>query len=341
MRRRTLLSATVAIPASGILGSRPSRAQARTIRMVEAGGRSGESVQAGYIDPFTRKTGIQLERSSPNPLGRLKAIVDDGARDTVLYELPGGSMHAAMTLGLLEPINWARVDPAAMFSEARNDFGFGHQFFSTVMSWRRGVRPPASWADFFNTRDFPGTRAIPEYPNLALPFALLASGVRPNDLFPLDVDAAIAKLTEIKDSVVVWWKSGESPPELMRRGSVDYAIAWSGRIAGEPLIDFTFVDGMLNLSYFTIVKHSTTEDQLAAWQFLHEASLAENQARAAAVISYTGPSPDLEPLLPRDRLDQYPTIKRNKDVQWFQNGDWWEANGAAVADKWERFLDSL
>ena len=308
---------------------------------MDAGGRSGDSIQVGYVDPFTRRTGIAVERTSPNPLGRLEAIVDDGAGDTVLYDLPGGSMHAAITLGLIEPINWARVDPGAMFTEARHDFGFGHQFFSTVMSWRRGVKQPRNWVDFFNTRDFPGPRALPEYPHLVLPFALLGAGVRPDKLFPLDVDAAIAKLTEIKDSVVVWWKSGDSPPDLMRRGSVDYAIAFSGRVAGDPLMDFTFVDGMLNLSYFTIVKGSRAEDKLAAWQFLHEVSLVENQARAAGVISYTGPSPDLEPLLPRDRLDQYPTIRRNKDVQWFQNGDWWEANGAVVIDKWEVFLDSL
>jgi putative spermidine/putrescine transport system substrate-binding protein len=341
MRRRTLLGAAAAMPATGLLRSRPARAQVRTIRLVEAGGRSGESVQAGYIDPFTRRTGIEVERLSPNPLGRLKAIVDDGSGDIVLYELPGGSMHAAVKLGLVEPIDWARVDPGPMFSEARHEFGFGHQFFSTVMSWRRAVRPLASWAEFFNPRDFPGPRAIPEYPNLALPFALLGAGVRPDNLYPLDVDAAIGKLSEIKDSVVLWWKSGESPPEMLRRGRVDYAIAWSGRIAGEPLIDFTFTGGMLNLSYFCIVKGSDADHQRAAWQFLHEASLAENQARAAAVISYTGPSPDLEPLLPRDRLAQYPTIRANKDVQWFQNGDWWEENGAAVADKWERFLDSL
>jgi putative spermidine/putrescine transport system substrate-binding protein len=342
LKRRSLLGAAAALPALGVLRSRGAMAQApREIRMIDAGGLSGRSIQAGYIEPFTRKTGTRVVQQSPNPLGRLVAMVEANVRDTVIYDLPSAAMRTAATLGLIEPINWPRVAPAPMFTEARHDFGFGHQFFSTVMCWRKGVKPLASWADFFNTRDFPGPRAVPAYPNFALAFALLGSGVRPANLFPLDVEAALARLTAIKDDVAVWWKSGESPPELLRSNDIHYAIAWSGRIAGDPLIDFTFVDGMLDMSYFTIVKGASNEDKAAAWQLLHEASLAENQARAAAVVSYTGPSPDLEALLPRDKLDQYPTIRKNKDVQWLQDADWWEANGARVGARWEEFLDSL
>jgi putative spermidine/putrescine transport system substrate-binding protein len=341
MRRRTLLGAAAAAPAFGILRSRSVWAQGREIHMVEAGGRSGESVELGYIEPFTRKTGIKVVRQSPNPIGRLRAMVDANQHDTVLFELPSGAMRQAMTLGLLEPIDWARVDPEAMFSEARHEYGFGHQYFSTVMCWRNGVKEPKSWEDFFNVRDFPGPRALPNYPNLTLAFALLATGVQPDKLFPLDLDTAFKKLEEIKESVAVWWKSGESPPELMREGEIDYAIAWSGRMAGDPKIRFTFQNAMLNLSYFTVVKGASREDKLAAWRLMHEASLPENQAKAASVISYTGPSPDLEPLLPADRLVEFPTIKRNKDVQWLQDADWWEANGVATEDRWEDFIDNL
>lgn len=342
MKRRTLLRATAGLPAFGILRSRDAAAQGgREIRMIEAGGRSGRSVQVGYIEPFERRTGIRVARQSPNPLGRLEAIVEADDRDTVLFELVSASMRTALTLGLIEPINWARVEPGPMFTEARHEYGFGFQFFSTVMCWRKGVKPLTSWADFFNTREFPGPRAVPDYPHLSLPFALLAAGVRPANLFPLDLEAAFGGLNAIKDEVAVWWKSGESPPELLRGNEIHYAIAWSGRVAGDPLIDFTFVDGMLDLSYLTIVKGAKNEDKRAAWQFLNEVSKVENQARAAGVISYTGPSPDLEPLLARDRLDQFPTIKKNKDVQWLQDADWWEANGAAVWPRWEEFMDSL
>jgi putative spermidine/putrescine transport system substrate-binding protein len=339
MKRRTLLGAAAALPAFNIIRARAQTG--REIGLIEAGGRSGLSIEAGYIEPFVRKTGIKVYRQGGNALGRLKAIVAENETDNVLFELLQGTMRVAMKLDLIEPIDWARVDPDAMFSEARHDYGFGYRFFSTVMCWRKGVKVPVDWADFFNTKDYPGPRALPNYPDLCLAFALLGSGVKPENLFPLDLDRAFAKLNEIKDDVAVWWKSGESPHELMNSGEIDYAISFSGRIADDPDIQFTFSDAMLNVSYFTIVKGARREDKLAAWQFLHEVSLVENQAKAAELISYTGPSPDLEPLLPQDRLSQFPTIKRNKDMQWLQNAEWWEDHGAAAEDRWEEFIDSL
>jgi putative spermidine/putrescine transport system substrate-binding protein len=74
---------------------------------------------------------------------------------------------------------------------------------------------------------------------------------------------------------------------------------------------------------------------------MHEMSIAANQAKAATVVSYTGPSPELDALLPKDKLAEYPTSKQNKAVQWVENAEWWAANGEAVNKKWEAFKLSL
>ena len=39
--------------------------------------------------------------------------------------------------------------------------------------------------------------------------ALLADGVAPSKLFPLDLDRAFHKLDQIKPNVAVWWKTGD------------------------------------------------------------------------------------------------------------------------------------
>lgn len=103
----------------------------------------------------------------------------------------------------------------------------------------------------------------------------------------------------------------------------------------------SFVGGKADLSYFGIVKGSKPEDKVAAYKLLHEMSLPENQAEAAKVISYTGSSPELEPLLPKDKLWQFPTAKQNKAVQYFEDADWWVKNGEAVNKKWEAFKLNL
>ena len=61
MKRRTFVAAAASLPAVGIL-SGTARAQSKEIRMIEAGGASGESIQKGYIEPLKAKTCITVVR---------------------------------------------------------------------------------------------------------------------------------------------------------------------------------------------------------------------------------------------------------------------------------------
>ncbi len=127
----------------------------------------------------------------------------------------------------------------------------------------------------------------------------------------------------------------------MKDNEVQYSICWSGRVVGDPAFGLNFAGGKADLSFICVVKGAKPEDKAAAWKLFHEMSLAANQAKAAEVISYTGPSPDLDALLPQDKLWQFPTSKQNKAVQYFENAEWWADNGEAVNKKWEAFKLSL
>ena len=249
MKRRTFVGAAAAgMPAFAILGAGGARAQSKEIRMIESGGKSGESIEVGYIEPLTKKTGIKVLRESPSSLGKLRALVESGQTSTVLFELGSGVMVQARKLGLIEKIDWAAVAPAAMFPEAKNDYGFGYQYFSTIMAWRAGQKAPKTWAEFFDTKAFPGKRCLPDYPHYCLPFAVMATGVPADKLFPLDVEAGFKKLNEIKKDISVWWKAGAQPPQLLKDNEVQYAICWSGRVVGDPAFGMNFAGGMADLS---------------------------------------------------------------------------------------------
>ena len=305
--------------------------------MIESGGLSGDSIEKGYIAPLAKKTGIKVVRESPSSLGKLRALVESGQKDTVLFELGQSVMVQAKKLGLIEPIDWAAVNPAPMYPEAKNEYGFGYQYFSTIMAWRKDAKAPKNFTEFFDLKAFPGKRCLPDYPHYLLPFCCEAAGVPIDKLFPLDVDLAFKKLNEIKKDVSVWWKAGAQPPQLLKDNEVQYVICWSGRVVNEPTLDMSFVGGKADLSYFGIVKGAKPEDKAAAYKLMHEMSLPENQAEAAKVISYTGPSPELDALLPKDKLWQFPSSSANKKVQYFENADWWATNGDAVNKKWEAF----
>src|SRR5260370_194868 len=243
MKRRTFVAAAAAsLPAFSILAAGGARAQSKEIRMIEAGGLSGDSIQAGYIDPLKAKTGINVVRESPSSLGKLPALVESGQTSATLFELGSGVPLQAQKLSLIQPLHSAALHP---------------------------------------------------------------------------------------------------PATLMKDHEVQFSICWSGRVVGDPAFGLTFAGGKADLSFFAIVKGSKPDDKAAAYKLMHEMSLAENQAKAAAVISYTGPSPDLDALLPKDKLWQYPTSKQNKAVQYFENAEWWADNGEAVNKKGEAFKLNL
>src|SRR5450755_1928212 len=176
---------------------------AREIRIIAAGGLSGQSVQVGYLDPFTAKTGITVVRedTTGTPLGKLRAMVESGRIDAVLHEIGGPALAQALALNLVQPLRWDAINPAPMFPEARHSHGLGYQYFSVVSAWRSDAKPLSSWRDFWNVQAFPGRRSLPDIPYYSLPIALLADGVAPKDLYPIDLDRAFASLAKIKAQV--------------------------------------------------------------------------------------------------------------------------------------------
>jgi putative spermidine/putrescine transport system substrate-binding protein len=168
-----------------------------------------------------------------------------------------------------------------------------------------------------------------------LPFALLADGVPVDKLYPLDLDRAFKVLDRLKQDVSVWWTAGAQPPQLLKDNEVQYAASYSGRVAGAPGISYSFEQAALDCSFLVVPKGANPAEKAAAMRLLHEYSKATNQAEAARVISYTGASPDLTPLLPPEKLNEFPTVHRDK--QFLHDIKWWFDNAALVERRWQQF----
>jgi spermidine/putrescine-binding protein len=73
-----------------------SVAQTKELRMIEAGGPSGESIQVGYLDPYKKKSGINVVRENPSSLGKLQAMIKSGAITADMLELDSGGRGAGL-----------------------------------------------------------------------------------------------------------------------------------------------------------------------------------------------------------------------------------------------------
>ncbi len=102
-------------------------------------------------------------RENPSGLGKLRAMVEAGAVTSVLLELGSPELEQAKALDLVEPLDWDAIGPEPMFEEAEDESGYGYQYYSTIMAWRADAKAPANWQDFWDTKNFPGKRALPDY----------------------------------------------------------------------------------------------------------------------------------------------------------------------------------
>ena len=64
-----------------------------------------------------------------------------------------------------------------------------------------------------------------------LEFALMASGVPADQLYPIDIDRAFASYDKIKKDVVKWWDTGAVPIQLLTDREVVMTSVWNGRMA--------------------------------------------------------------------------------------------------------------
>ncbi|RRH76136.1 extracellular solute-binding protein [Falsigemmobacter faecalis] len=135
-----------------------------------------------------------------------------------------------------------------------------------VLSYNKEVfkdKAPQSWADFWNIADFPGPRGLPDTGDRDwwLPaVALLADGVAPDQIFPMDLDRAYKKLDEIKPHISVWWKTGNQVAQIMRDAEVVMTMSYSGRSLaaikdGAPW-DIAWNGGIRDTGYFSVLKNA-------------------------------------------------------------------------------------
>jgi putative spermidine/putrescine transport system substrate-binding protein len=105
--------------------------------------------------------------------------------------------------------------------------------YANVLTYNKeltGDNPPTSWADFFDLEKYPGGRAI--YGSVTdlygVVTAALGRGVAVDKVFPLDMDANLAKLDEIRDQII-WYESNEQCPQMVDSGEAIMGVCLNGR----------------------------------------------------------------------------------------------------------------
>lgn len=335
------LALSLAASASIAVAQEPPKPE--SIIVNHGGGGNGEWLRAAYFDDFEKETGIKIISSNAEDISKLRAMIETGTVEWALTELETNDAYNAADMGWLEDIDDTIVDQSAFPDEALHPQIFTTSFLASVIGYNTEYFPdggPQNWAEFWDVERFPGPRSMRNHPAPNLEIALLADGVAPEDLYPLDVERAFAKLDEIKPDVAVWWTSGAQQAQALIDGEADVTTAWSTRMfvaqeRGAP-IGVSFDQGIRIKGVWGIPKGSP--DAYWGQQLMSFMTDPERQAVYTGFTGSAGPDPSHIEFVDQSKLERMSGYPANAEKQIWFDDRWWADNGEEMLNRWNRWM---
>ena len=234
-RRGFLRASAFATMSAPFLLTSRGAAAAGKLFYASYGGSNGEALDKIFFKPFSRETGIEVVQTPPVQLAKLRAAAAAGSIEWDIIEWQPAEIQAAASLGLLQPLDYSviRADDI-VFPASRKKFWYSKSFYTTGIGY--GARTfeagkhPTNWREFWDAKRFPGRRGLLSIPQDTLEIAVLAAGIAPENVYPIDVELAFATLKEIKPHIRKWT---DTPPEtiaLIQNGELDFDYTYNGRV---------------------------------------------------------------------------------------------------------------
>lgn len=347
--RRQLMYGLAALMGSTAvgLGARQANAQDGRLVFVNWGGDALDAMDAAFGRPFTEETGIRVLYDGSGPTeGAITAQVQSGRPTWDLVDADPFSSQALGRKGMMEPIDYGIVDRA----KQREGFGWKYSsscyFYSYVIAYdaTKFDTPPTSMADFFDVEKFPGKRSMYKWGAGMWEAALLADGVAPEDLYPLDLDRAHAKIGAFKEHIGAFWGGGAESQSLLLNGDVSMALIWNTR-AGlldkdtEGDISFIWNDGIIGPGGIGVLKDNPGGTE-AAMQYIAATQEPERQVVLFEMLGNGPSNPAADALIPEDQRRYNAMDPENLPKQHALNTDWYEENYGAALDEYLKIISA-
>ena len=356
LNRRDLLIRSAVLGALPMVGE-AARAQAPggledSVVIRTTGGVFEQGLKKHFFDPFTKATGVKVipvAASYGEMMAKTAAMI---AANNVEWDIISPQYYE------LEKLSQFLVDLGdcgAMPNVAKEGvanacgrYGVLYLIGGQVLTYNTQAfkdKKPTKWADLWDVKTFPGPRALPNTgsPWANLIISLVADGVEPAKLFPLDLDRAFRKLDEIKPHVAVWWRTGNQAQQLWRAGDAVLGLTWSGtayatKRNGAP-IEWTYDNAVADFGSWGILKGAPHPKAARAFIDFYMTN-PENHAGFAREIGYTTSNKASSALLneeeKKDLVSSPETLRQIINL----DADWLEKHRASTLDRWNKWLSA-
>lgn len=318
-----------------------------TLTFAGWGGTTQEAQTRAWLDPFMEEhPNVKILQDSPNDYAKIKAMVDSGNVTWDVVAVGGDFGLASSQTELLEPIDCDVVACADLRPDELLTTGYrvAETLLAVVLGYNTevlGDKVPQDWADVFNVTDFPGKRALWKWSGSGvIEAALLADGVQPDDLYPLDVERALKKIESISDDVI-WFDSPAQCAQLLSDGEASMAMCPNSRIYtaeqdGAP-VAIQWNQALLTADYFVIPKGSKHVDE--AMELIAYITSPEPNAALSYELPLGPTNAKSESMVNPDNADQVPSSHADEGV--FQDDQWYADNGADLDQRFQEWVQGL
>lgn len=335
--------------------------------IVSWGGAYSSSQMNAYHKPYMEKTGIKIinDESSNEAVAKLRAMDEAGNVTWDLVDVVASDAIRLCDEGLAAEIDHDKVlANAPDGTPPSKDFGdlivsdcFIPQIvYSTAFGYRTdlvGGKKPTSVCAIFDTKTWPGKRALEKRPINNMEWALLCDGVAKDDVYdvlatPEGQEKALAKLATIKDDVI-WWSAGADTPQLLADGEIVMGSTYNGRLFSvieeqDQPVAMLWDAQVFDLDGWIVPAGLSPERKARVMDYLKFATDTQRLADQAKYISYGPARKSSAPLVGKhaelgiEMAPHMPTDPNNAKNTFLYNYEFWADYRDDIDAKFQAWL---
>jgi putative spermidine/putrescine transport system substrate-binding protein len=305
------------------------------------GGEYEEAQFTAYWKPFEEEhPNVKIVGDPSSEDGKLVAMAESGS-PTWDLALVDDSFGLEANAESLEPIDYSVVNKDEFLPGFAEKYRVGSDVEATVMTYDtedfEGATPEG-YEDFFNLEKFPGKRAVWKYAaGGIIEAALLASGEKPSELYPLDLERAFREMDKIK-SEIVWWTEGAQAQQLISSGETPMGLIWNGRAvaaeeAGAP-VAIQWNEWTTQNGWWVIPKGA--KNAKVAQEMIAFATSPEQQAALTELLPYGPTNKNALPMVSSKFKENLPTSHLEGRVTI--DSKWWSEHYEEVEKAFQEWL---
>ena len=325
-----------------------SHAQTRDLTIVSWGGPYQEAQKEHMFKPFAAATGIKVvDEFWEGGIGVLRTKIQGGSNNWDVVQVEADELGIGCDEGLFEKISPEKVGGKERYlKDALSPCGVGAVIYNVILAYDgdKLKQGPTGWVDFFDTKKFPGKRALRNNPKWNLEIALMADGVGREDVYKVlrtrEGEArAFKKLDSIKRDLI-FWKTGSQPPQMLAAGDVTMTTAFNARIttaAEQNNRNFKIVwkDAPYTMDSWVIMKG--TPDKINAEKLIEFSTRAEPQAQIPKT-SRSGPTNlGAFKLIDKRYQSDLPSDPEHFKVAMKEDAKFWIDNFDRISERWNKW----